>query len=87
MSKMFWRPKIVQIVVITHHTEKNRSLHAEASPRTFDLGDESCPEGGGRNQVSQNHLPLNSDFSSDFAYFVLEILENLSFSKYCENFI
>ena len=32
---------------------------------------------GGRVQVSQNHLPPNSNFSSDFAHFISEILENL----------
>ena len=32
---------------------------------------------GGRIQVSQNHVPPNSDLSSDFANFILEILENL----------
>ena len=37
-------------------------------------GDGTCL--GGRIQVSQNHLPPNSDFSSDFAQFILEILEN-----------
>ena len=43
---------------------------AGASPRKSWLG------WGGRIQVSQNHLPPNSDFSSDFAYFILDILEN-----------
>ena len=33
--------------------------------------------GGGQIQVSLNHLPLNSDFSTDFEHFILEILENL----------
>ena len=33
--------------------------------------------GGGRVQFSQNHLPPNSDFSSDIAHFILEILEIL----------
>ena len=40
------------------------------SSQSFDWG------GGGQIQVSQNHLPLNSDFSSDFAHFDLEILTN-----------
>ena len=35
---------------------------------------------GGRIQVSQNHLPPNSDFSSDFAHFISEIPENPNFS-------
>ena len=35
---------------------------------------------GGQIQVSQNHLPPNSDFSSDFAHFILEIPENPNFS-------
>ena len=30
-------------------------------------------------QVSQNHLPLNSDFSPDLAHLILEILKNLKF--------
>ena len=29
--------------------------------------------GDGRTQVNRNHLPPNSDFSSDFAHFSLEI--------------
>ena len=32
---------------------------------------------GGRIQVSQDHLPLNSKFSSDFTHFILGILEKL----------
>ena len=28
--------------------------------------------------MSQNHLPPNSDFSSDFVHFILEILENMT---------
>ena len=31
----------------------------------------------GRTQVSQNQLSPNSDLSSDFAHFILKILENL----------
>ena len=31
----------------------------------------------GRIQVSRNHLPPSSDFSSDFAHFILEISEDL----------
>ena len=31
----------------------------------------------GQIQVSQNHVPQNSNFFSDFAHFILEILENL----------
>ena len=34
---------------------------------------------GGQIQVSQNHLPPNSDFYSDFAHFILEILGNINF--------
>ena len=34
---------------------------------------------GERIQVCQNHLPPNSDFFSDSAHFISEILENLSF--------
>ena len=34
------------------------------------------PDWGGRIQVSQNHLPPNSHFSSDFAHPILGILEN-----------
>ena len=45
-----------------------------ASPRIFDWGDKSWP--GGRIQVSQNHLLPNSDFSFDFAHFILERMEN-----------
>ena len=41
----------------------------------FRLGG-TTPDRGGRIQVSQNHLPPNSDFSSVFAHFVWEILEN-----------
>ena len=33
---------------------------------------------GGRIQVSQNHLLPNSDFSSGFGHFILDILENLT---------
>ena len=33
--------------------------------------------GVGRIQLSQNHLPQNSDFYSDFTHFILEISENL----------
>ena len=32
---------------------------------------------GGQIQVSQNPLPLNSDFSSDFGHLILEILKSL----------
>ena len=35
---------------------------------------------GGQIQVSQSHLPPNSDFSSDFAHFISEIPENPNFS-------
>ena len=40
----------------------------------------------GRIQKSQNHLPSNSDFSSDFAHFNLEILRNLKILVYIQNF-
>ena len=47
-----------------------------ASPRSFDwVGDGFRL--GGRIQVSQNHLSQNSDFSSDFARFILKLLEEL----------
>ena len=32
---------------------------------------------GGRIQVSQNHLPPNSKFSSDFGHFILKMLKDL----------
>ena len=34
--------------------------------------------GGGTDSVESNHLLPNSDFSSDLAHFILEILENLN---------
>ena len=44
-------------------------------------------EGGrGQIQASQSHLSPNSDFSSDFAHFILEILKNLKISVYIQNF-
>ena len=43
----------------------------------FRLGREDGFRLGGRIHVSENHLPPNSDFSSDFAHFVLKILKNL----------
>ena len=49
------------------YAEKQVALPG-ASPQIFDWG--------GRIQVSQNHLPPNSNFSSDFTHFILEILEN-----------
>ena len=52
---------------------------AGATPRSFDWGGGFRLGGGGRIQVSQNHLPPNSDFSPDFAHFVSQILENLNF--------
>ena len=45
----------------------------------FQLGGQ-IPTGGGQIQVSQNHLPPNSDFSSDFTYFISKIPENLNIS-------
>ena len=36
---------------------------------------------GGQIQVIQNHLPPNANFSSDFALFILKILEDLNLLK------
>ena len=43
---------------------------------------------GGRIKVSRNHLPPNSDFSSDFAHLYFGNVEkSKSFRKYFENFL
>ena len=52
--------------------------------QSFDWG-----EGGGADSGESNHLPLNSDFSSDFAHFDLEILTNpkILVSDFCFLFL
>ena len=53
-------------------------LCSGASQRSFDGGGGGADsDWKGRIQVSRNHLPPNSDFSSDFAHFILEISEDL----------
>ena len=51
-------------------------VQAGVLPRSLDWEGGLIPTGG-RIQLSQNHLPQNFDFSSNFAHFILKILENL----------
>ena len=57
-----------------------------ASPLNFERGGGVGSRLGGRIQVSQNHLPPNSDFSSDFGNFSLEIFETLKVLTNLQNF-
>ena len=41
---------------------------------------------GGQSQVGGNHLTPNSDFSSDFPHFILEILKNHKIWAYIKKF-
>ena len=43
----------------------------------FRLGGGVNSDWGGQIQLNQNHISANSDLSSDFGHFILEILENL----------
>ena len=54
------------------------TLSAWASPRRFDWAGRPIPTSEPI-QVSQNRLRPNSEFSSNFANFILKILENLKF--------
>ena len=52
-------------------------MHCRGVATNFRLGGRIPTGGGGRIQVNENHLPPNSDFSSDFGHIILEISENL----------
>ena len=77
------RPANISYFIANHQTSffchkpgVFHALHAEASPRIFDWGGTDS-DWGGQIQVNRNHLPPNSDFSSDFGHFILKTLENL----------
>ena len=54
--------------------------------REVSTGGGADSDWGGQIQVSQNYLPPNSYFSSDFAQFILEILKNLKILVYIQKF-
>ena len=68
----------------------NYHLHGRRQGRQYEVstGGMDADWGGGRGQIqaSQSHLSPNSDFSSDFAHFILEILKNLKISVYIQIF-
>ena len=61
----------------TKYTNINQKVQrkAGAPPRSFHWGTDR--DWGEQIQVSQNHLPPNSDFSSEFDHSIWELLENL----------
>ena len=51
--------------------------YSQGRRHEFSIGGTDSDWEGERIQVNQNHLPPNSDFSSDFGHFILGTLENL----------
>ena len=55
----------------------SRMSHKQGRRHDFSTGGQIPTGGGGQIRVNQNHLPPNSNFSSDFGHFILKILEDL----------
>ena len=70
------RIKLRKVYWLENHSCTASPPCTGASPQDSDLG--------GRIQVVQNHVPPNSDFSSDFALFILEILKNIKIWAYIQ---